>query len=267
MKILLIEDDDLVREGLSGYLSDACCQVTAAGSAEAGLTELRQQQFDLILCDFRLPGMNGLEFFQQAHEWDSQAVRVLMTAYGTPDLEAAATRAGVQEFMAKPLTLETMEQLIVRVRDQASHSSRPGLTEGWTGELKKTVNEEQPMRHILVIDDSVTMRRMVLASLRSLERVRFKEAGSGLEAIEQLALGPVDLMILDLNMPDMHGMEVLRFVRSQSGHRHIPILILTTRGEESSKSEALASGASAYLTKPFAPDLLSQEVLGLLGGG
>jgi two-component system, chemotaxis family, chemotaxis protein CheY len=123
------------------------------------------------------------------------------------------------------------------------------------------------MRHILVVDDSVTMRRMVLASLRSLERVRFKEAGSGLEAIEQLALGPVDLMILDLNMPDMHGMEVLRFVRSQSGHRDIPILILTTRGEENSKSEAKASGASDYLTKPFVPDLLARKVRGLLGDG
>lgn len=123
------------------------------------------------------------------------------------------------------------------------------------------------MKQILVIDDSVTMRRMVLASLRGLEGVRFKEAGSGLEAIEQLALGPVDLMILDLNMPDMHGLEVLRFVRSQSGRRHIPVLILTTRGEESSKSEAMAGGASAYLTKPFVPDLLAQEVRGLLGDG
>ena len=69
------------------------------------------------------------------------------------------------------------------------------------------------MNNILIVDDSPTMRRMVMASLRSLPGVSFGEASSGLEAIERLALAPVDLMILDLNMPDMHGIEVLGFLR------------------------------------------------------
>ena len=61
------------------------------------------------------------------------------------------------------------------------------------------------MKNVLVVDDSATMRRMVLVSLRGLGEVQFHEASNGLEAIERLALGPIDLMILDLNMPDMHG--------------------------------------------------------------
>ena len=73
------------------------------------------------------------------------------------------------------------------------------------------------MQKTLVVDDSPTMRRMVMASLRDVCAGGFAEAASGLEAIEQLALGPVALMVLDLNMPDMHGLEVLRFVREPRG--------------------------------------------------
>src|SRR5687767_6135248 len=102
------------------------------------------------------------------------------------------------------------------------------------------------MKNILVVDDSPTMRRMVMASLRTLRDVRFGEASSGLEAIERLALAQVDLMILDLNMPDMHGIEVLEFMRGHEAYRGIPIIVLTTRGDEASRQGALAAGATHY---------------------
>ena len=92
------------------------------------------------------------------------------------------------------------------------------------------------MYSILVVDDSATMRRMVIASLRTLSDMQFNEASSGLEAIERLALAPVDLIILDLNMPDMHGIEVLQFVRSHERYRAIPVIILTTRGDNDSRA-------------------------------
>lgn len=122
------------------------------------------------------------------------------------------------------------------------------------------------MSNILVVDDSPTMRRMVVASLRDLNGVVFDEASSGLEAIEHLALSPVNLMILDLNMPDMHGLEVVRFVRRHNSYCAIPIIILTTRGDEASRSDALALGASVYLTKPFLPNVLAAHARELLQG-
>ena len=122
------------------------------------------------------------------------------------------------------------------------------------------------MHSILVVDDSATMRRMVIASLRALPGLQFGEASTGLEALERLALAPVDLMILDLNMPDMHGLEVLQFVRSQAHYRAIPVIILTTRGDNDSRAVALAAGASQYLTKPFTPQSLVAHVSTLLHG-
>src|SRR4051794_27374249 len=113
------------------------------------------------------------------------------------------------------------------------------------------------MDRTLVVDDSPTMRRMVIASLREVCTGGFVEAASGLEAVEQLALQAVALMILDLNMPDMHGLEVLSFVRRHPVLKTIPIIVLTTRGDEASRAAALAAGASLYLTKPFTPQGLA----------
>ena len=121
------------------------------------------------------------------------------------------------------------------------------------------------MQQILIVDDSPTIRRMVKASLADVsDRMEFIEAGSGLEAIERLAMGVVELMVLDLNMPDMHGLEVLGFVRAHQKYRQVPIIVLTTRGDESSRTAALQAGATAFMTKPFDPQTLALRVRGLL---
>lgn len=117
---------------------------------------------------------------------------------------------------------------------------------------------------ILVVDDSATMRRMIIAALRDNDSLAFDQAGSGLEAIERLAIAAVDMVVLDLNMPDMHGLEVLRFVRSHERFQRLPVVILTTRGDEESRATALREGATLYLTKPFSPDVLAPQVHRLL---
>ena len=121
------------------------------------------------------------------------------------------------------------------------------------------------MDRTLIVDDSPTMRRMVMASLREVCAGGFAEAASGLEAIEQLAMGPVALMVLDLNMPDMHGLEVLKFVRGHDAFRRLPVIVLTTRGDDASRQAALDAGATLYLTKPFTPGALASESRALIG--
>jgi two-component system chemotaxis response regulator CheY len=121
------------------------------------------------------------------------------------------------------------------------------------------------MYTILIVDDSPTIRRMVRASLDTLPDTTFNEAASGLQAIETLAVTSVQMVILDLNMPGMHGLDVLRFVRSHEHYKDVPVMILTTRGDEASRGDALRAGASAYMTKPFSPSTLSASVRDLLG--
>jgi two-component system, chemotaxis family, chemotaxis protein CheY len=119
------------------------------------------------------------------------------------------------------------------------------------------------MSHILIVDDSQTIRRMVRASLAPLG-ADVIEAASGLEAIEQLALGPIQFMVLDLNMPDMHGLEVLGFIRANQKFQQLPVIVLTTRDDGASRAAAMQAGATAYLTKPFTPQALLTAARGVL---
>ncbi len=125
---------------------------------------------------------------------------------------------------------------------------------------------ENPLKRLLIVDDSKLMRDMVAACLRPLGAVTFEFAGTGLEAIERLALAGFDLVVLDLNMPDVGGIEVIEFVRSQDHLRALPILVVTTRGDDASRARVIEAGASGFLSKPFAPPQILDEVRRLLPG-
>jgi two-component system chemotaxis response regulator CheY len=127
--------------------------------------------------------------------------------------------------------------------------------------------ETRNLAEILVVDDSKVMRDMIVACLRSRAEFNFTQASSGLEAIERLSLRPFDVLVLDLNMPDIGGIEVVEFVRSQDKLRSLPILIVTTRGDDVSRARALGAGASSFMHKPFTPDGILDEVLSLLHTG
>lgn len=119
---------------------------------------------------------------------------------------------------------------------------------------------------VLVVDDSKVIREMIVACLRGIEGLDFVHASSGLEAIERLSLAHFDLMFLDLNMPDIGGFEVVEFVRAQDMLHDLPIIVVTTRGDESSRSKALEVGATRFMTKPFEPAGILAEVRAVLGG-
>jgi two-component system, chemotaxis family, chemotaxis protein CheY len=117
---------------------------------------------------------------------------------------------------------------------------------------------------VLVVDDSKVMRDMIAACLRPDDRLIVTQAASGLEAIERLSLKSFDVLVLDLNMPDIGGLEVVEFVRGQDKLAALPILIVTTRAEDDSRKNILAAGATKYMTKPFAPETILAEVQSLL---
>lgn len=122
-------------------------------------------------------------------------------------------------------------------------------------------------RRLLIVDDSKLMRDMVAACLRPLGEVTFEYASTGLEAIERLSLSAYDSVILDLNMPDVGGIEVIEFVRAQDHLKTLPILVVTTRGDDDNRTRVLAAGATGFLAKPFSPPQILEEVRRLLAGG
>jgi two-component system chemotaxis response regulator CheY len=116
------------------------------------------------------------------------------------------------------------------------------------------------MKRILVVEDSPSMRAFVRGALEAgaaaLAEAEVVEAASGFEALRLLPRGRWDLVITDINMPDINGLELLRFIRSSEQHRDVSVLLISTQGSERDRERGLALGADGYLAKPFAPETL-----------
>lgn len=112
-----------------------------------------------------------------------------------------------------------------------------------------------PIR-VLVVEDSPGMRSFVRASLEEGGFADVVEAANGFEALRLLPRERYDLVVTDINMPDIHGLEVLSFMRKSEAHANTPVIIVSTEGAQRDRERGMALGADAYLTKPFDPDAL-----------
>lgn len=119
---------------------------------------------------------------------------------------------------------------------------------------------------VLIVDDSSVMRKIVERALRQagLDLDRVLEAGSGREGLTLLEREQVDLIVSDINMPNMDGLEFLRQLQSRSLAPGVPVVMITTESGEEHVREALSAGAQGYIRKPFTPDQVRDRVLPLL---
>jgi two-component system chemotaxis response regulator CheY len=124
------------------------------------------------------------------------------------------------------------------------------------------------MREIrtLIVDDSSVMRKIVERALRQagLELLMVYEAGSGTEGLDLLKAKQVDLILSDINMPSMDGLEFLRQIRAQNLAPDVPVVMITTESSEEHVKQAILSGAQGYIRKPFTADQVKERVLPLL---
>ncbi|HEX7897273.1 MAG TPA: response regulator [Planctomycetota bacterium] len=120
-----------------------------------------------------------------------------------------------------------------------------------------------PPRVVLLVDDSQTVRRLIEWSLKP-AGLKALHAADGLQALEILRAEAVDLAVVDLNMPRMDGIELIRCVRADERLKHLPIILLTTEGRIEDRKAGLEAGANRFLTKPSPPEVLRAEVQALL---
>jgi two-component system chemotaxis response regulator CheY len=114
---------------------------------------------------------------------------------------------------------------------------------------------------VLVVDDSNAIRAFVRASLEGSGRARtVVEAASGFEALRMLPRERFDAAIVDINMPDIHGLEVIKLIRASKAHRGVPLLAISSEGASKDRERALALGADAWLDKPFTSELLARSI-------
>ena len=110
----------------------------------------------------------------------------------------------------------------------------------------------------LVVEDSPTMRQLIVFALRRLQSLRVTEADDGVDALKKLQAQRFNILITDINMPIMDGLKLVSLVRKDEIHKNIPIVIITTEGAAEDRQRAMALGANAYITKPIqAPQVIN----------
>ena len=120
----------------------------------------------------------------------------------------------------------------------------------------------------LIVDDSSVMRKIVERSIRQagIDLAEVREAGNGAEALAALKESGADLVLCDINMPVMDGIEFLKQLHTVENANGIPVVMITTEGSESHVVQALSIGARGYIRKPFTPEQVKEHVLPLLDG-
>jgi two-component system, chemotaxis family, chemotaxis protein CheY len=120
----------------------------------------------------------------------------------------------------------------------------------------------------LIIDDSSVMRKIIERSLRQagIDLSDVLQAGNGAEALSMLKDGPVDLILCDINMPVMDGIEFIKQLPGVENAKNVPVVMITTEGSEAHVVQALSCGARGYIRKPFTPEQVKEHVVPVLAG-
>ncbi len=113
-------------------------------------------------------------------------------------------------------------------------------------------------RYVLIVEDSPAMRSFIASAIDALNDFQIVETSNGFEALKVLPRYKFDLILTDINMPDINGLELVSFIKRSSEYSHIPLIIITTEGSERDQQKGLALGADEYLVKPFKIEALQR---------
>lgn len=121
------------------------------------------------------------------------------------------------------------------------------------------------MKRVLVVDDSPTMRALLVSAIEEMDGYETIEAPNGFEALKRIPQQPLDLIVTDINMPDINGLEIVHFVKHHPEYKSIPMVIVSTEGSDEDVRRGLNLGAAAYVKKPFEAEHLRSTIQRVIG--
>jgi signal transduction histidine kinase/CheY-like chemotaxis protein len=242
VRILIVDDHPNTATMLARVLSrfETPVEVITAASGEDALNKIGGQMVDILITDFMMPGMNGLELIERLKGEQKPAHTILITAYDTPGLAITARRLSIQDYLVKPVQPEKIRTIVARVIEELCPPA----------ERTPVVINKRSFK-ILIADDYPDNLRLLSTRLQS-EGYTFIPAWDGEETLRKVREEEPDLVLLDVNMPKKDGFQVLAEMRSDPQIAHIPVIIITAaRIGPKDVREGLTLGADDYVLKPF----------------
>lgn len=257
-KILIVEDETSIAEGLLMILEDQGFEVDLAFTGRRAMDALRKRNVDLLVADLRLPDMDGMEVVREVKAKRPSTKVIVITGYPSVSSAVESMKLGVSDYLPKPFWGDDFKKAVENVfkegqegtlhqeSDRPEKRKTPCNVEGEDFDL-----EDLTRPRILIMEDEPSLAeglKMILSELG----YRVTLADSGLRALGSLTEGNYDLIVADLRLPDMDGMEVLRLIKeAKSG---TPVIVITGYASVASAVESMKLGALDYLPKPFTED-------------
>lgn len=243
VRVLLADDDALNREVGVELLRQVGVEVEAVESGEAVLSRIEAKDFDLLLLDMEMAGMGGLETARRLRlnaRFERLPI-VAMTGNVDTASRQAVRNAGMDGHVEKPIDADFLYDTLLRLLPLA-----PGLA-------------SLAGKRVLVVDDN-SFNREVVGDLLVAIGIEVEFAVNGREALERVEGAAYDVVFLDVQMPEMDGLEVARAIRARPRLASLPLIALTAQAQESDREASLAAGMNAHLAKPIDEALLYQTL-------
>ena len=261
LNILVIDDEANARDAMSHMLQNCQAKVTTADSGETALrcvdaANAEGTPFDIILTDWAMPGMDGIETARRIHHTGTGTPRiVLVTAYGRDWPQARLNEAGIVYQLNKPVMPSDLQEALMAALDGSSHfQTAPNP------ELESLDLAPLRGRRILLAEDN-PINQEVATELLKEAGLSVDLAEDGQQAIELARRNNYDLILMDVQMPHVDGIEATQTIRRLPGHTAIPIIAMTANAFNEDRDICLGAGMNDHLAKPVAPEKLYATLL------
>ncbi|HUK58654.1 MAG TPA: response regulator [Stellaceae bacterium] len=255
-RVLVTDDSKDAREILSGILASFGLRVAAAESgaeavASVAAADGKGDPFDIIILDWRMPTLDGMETARRigALELSRPPTYFMVTAYDEPDLKDEAARVGFAAVLTKPVTASALHDTLSTM---AEGTSARGVALSQDSAAERALRQEHRGKRLLLAEDNLVNREVTLELLRD---VGFSVdiAGNGAEAVAHARRRIYDAVLMDMQMPEMDGLEATRAIRELSGWSAVPIIAMTANAFGEDRAACLAAGMNDHLGKPATP--------------
>lgn len=256
LRVLVVDDNPTNQRILRDHLQSWGCSVQEAESGQQAiqvLTATSPCPFDVVVLDYQMPGMHGVEIARQIRASDPtrKCKIILLSSVGSVvDQETEPT--GIDAYLAKPVRRSQLYNALCEVTGVVDEKAVP---------LAPSIERRTSGVRVLLVEDNEVNRKLALHMLKRLG-CSVEVATNGREAVEMTASRAYDIVFMDVQMPEMDGIEATRLIRERelSTHKYLPIIAMTAHAMEGDRERCLSAGMDDYLSKPVKIDLLAQMV-------
>jgi len=253
MRALVVDDNAAARQILGEMLRGVGLQPTLVASGEEALTVLGEPGagFRVAFLDWKMPGLDGIETAKRIRALRDTPRLVMATAYGREDLQARAEATGIEAFLVKPVSQSALVDMLMK------------LFAPVTGEAVRTASAAaEGVRlngaRVLLAEDN-EINQQIAVELLSGAGAQVDVVGNGREAIEKLAAAApdaYDAVLMDLQMPEMDGIEATRRIRADARYARLPVIAMTAHAMMEERERCAAAGMNDHIAKPIEPEAM-----------